>query len=108
MLLLVPLAAALFSLLFRSGFVLPEDRLGWTLAASAVTASACGLSLRRILRRARPLRWGGRTLVFSAAFLLWLAALFPALTILNVELDPSARHGRGRGAFGFRWEREGS
>lgn len=90
MLILIPVAAYVLTFLGWGSLVLPEHLVRFLEFSLLVSALGCAYPLRQVLKRAQPLGWGGRIVVFSLVLALWFSSLAPVLMIANVKLDSSA------------------
>lgn len=90
MLILIPTLGYLLIFLGWGSLYLPENLWGALEAAVVISALGCAHPLRTVLRRAKPLSWGARIVVFSLTLAFWFSALAPLLMIANVKLDSSS------------------
>lgn len=90
MLVLIPVAAYILTFLGWGSLYVPESLLRFLQLSLLVSAAGLAYPLRQVLKRAQPLGWGGRIVVFSLVLALWFSSLTPLLMIANVKLDSSA------------------
>ncbi len=89
MLLLVPAAALILTFLGWGSLYIPENLMRFLQLALLVAAVGCAQPLRTVMKRTKPLGWGGKIVVFSLVLALWFFSLLPLLMIINVKLDSS-------------------
>lgn len=87
MLILIPLAAFILTLIGWDSLYVPESLIRFLQVSLLVAALGCAYPLRKVLKRAQPLGWGAKIVVFSLVLALWFFSLVPVLMIANVKLD---------------------
>ena len=85
----MPLAALILTFLGWGSLYIPENLIRFMEVALVIAAVGCAHPLRQVLKRARPLGWGEKIVVFSLVLALWYSSLLPLLFIVNVKLDMS-------------------